>query len=600
MQFDKDTLIKQRYWVLAALFLILWLVCVVLVKTSAAGEGEAKHEAYKKSKDGIEGAKSKSPKNAEFNKPWDEYGKTYRGMKEKVWGDAWEVQKHMSDWPSSATAQLNRLQYPSDDIPYLQRSEYYRDLWREQLDSFEKKLNLAPVEFNGGSAGYERMMLPIITTARAAAGAAPSVAAVLAGGPAPAASSAFASFWKGVPTKEEMWLAQEDFWVKRELLGVIKDAVDSVARFRPVVDKDPLPEGAAAAGGVAAAAAVTAALSLPTVRKAPEPLPEGIAQRARFRNNLWEVELLIEQQPGRRQATISDRSTIKNLHPAQRVVPLAAGPNSGGLRFKLVQGNNTTPFRIDGEPLGYGQSAPFRKKWLVDSIDFKKPFDLEQVFEWANSPIKVIVDLRLGYPSHRTAKMRWLPSLVRKPDAEEGGADAGKAGKGAAPGPPGGPPPPATAGMPTAPGGPAGVPGAAAENNDLTPVNGLDRNRYVFVTEQVRHLPIALHLVVDQTHIHEVLVALSNSRLRVQTTQVQFRHVRGIRSSIAEPGAAAPPPTSTTPSSEDDPNLVELAVYGLASLYERFPPKAPAAAGTPGAPSAAPAAGAPTALPKKP
>jgi hypothetical protein len=38
---------------------------------------------------------------------------------------------------------------------------------------------------------------------------------------------------------------------------------------------------------------------------------------------------------------------------------------------------------------------------------------------------------------------------------------------------------------------------------------------------------------------------------------------------------------------EDDPNLVELVVYNIASLYERFPPRAPAGeqpAGSPPAP----------------
>jgi hypothetical protein len=29
----------------------------------------------------------------------------------------------------------------------------------------------------------------------------------------------------------------------------------------------------------------------------------------------------------------------------------------------------------------------------------------------------------------------------------------------------------------------------------------------------------------------------------------------------------------TTGQDEDDPNLVELSVYGIATLYERFPPK---------------------------
>ena len=33
-----------------------------------------------------------------------------------------------------------------------------------------------------------------------------------------------------VPTHEEVWLAQEDFWVRREMLFMIREAIDAVAR----------------------------------------------------------------------------------------------------------------------------------------------------------------------------------------------------------------------------------------------------------------------------------------------------------------------------------------------------------------------------------
>jgi len=48
------------------------------------------------------------------------------------------------------------------------------------------------------------------------------------------------------------------------------------------------------------------------------------------------------------------------------------------------------------------------------------------------------------------------------------------------------------------------------------------------------------------------------------------------------------PNDSTTPADEGDRNLVELAVYGVASLYERYPPRPPAA-NDPNAPKDQPA-----------
>ena len=35
------------------------------------------------------------------------------------------------------------------------------------------------------------------------------------------------------PSKEDFWLAQEDLWMKRELLRIVRAANDSVARFHP-------------------------------------------------------------------------------------------------------------------------------------------------------------------------------------------------------------------------------------------------------------------------------------------------------------------------------------------------------------------------------
>ena len=38
-------------------------------------------------------------------------------------------------------------------------------------------------------------------------------------------------------TREEMWLAQEDFWVRREMLGIVQDAMNSVALFQAQTER---------------------------------------------------------------------------------------------------------------------------------------------------------------------------------------------------------------------------------------------------------------------------------------------------------------------------------------------------------------------------
>src|SRR5262249_57103343 len=62
-------------------------------------------------------------------------------------------------------------------------------------------------------------------------------------------------------------------------------------------------------------------------------------------------------------------------------------------------------------------------------------------------------------------------------------------------------------------------PGAGA-----TSLNGFNRNRYLLCNDQVRRLPFAFVLIVDQTYRSDVVAALASSRLRFQVQQVYWRH----------------------------------------------------------------------------
>jgi hypothetical protein len=224
--------------------------------------------------------------------------------------------------------------------------------------------------------------------------------------------------------------------------------------------------------------------------------------------------------------------------------------------------------------------------------------------------------------------------------------------------------------------GQAGQSGAGTD--DVTKVNSIPRRRYMHVKEQARHLPFAMRLIVDQSHVHDVLAAFANSRLRIQITQISLQQTSNVSNASPQPGApsgmsvgapmmptmgsmgagsglgmgygpgaggssgmnpammmvgSAPPggrggmpggrmpglpgvgsggsgtpklpgspggpgpdgvpgkeKPSDTPAAQDTARLVELALYGVATLYERFPPrKKPDEA--PAAPGAAPAPG---------
>jgi hypothetical protein len=84
--------------------------------------------------------------------------------------------------------------------------------------------------------------------------------------------------------------------------------------------------------------------------------------------------------------------------------------------------------------------------------------------------------------------------------------------------------------------------------------------RYWEPNTEVRRIPIAFAVVVDQAHINDVLTATSNSRLRIQITQAVWGHYGAISggSSSDNTGVAA----------HDEASLVGLAVYGWAVIYE--------------------------------
>jgi hypothetical protein len=268
-------------------------------------------------------------------------------------------------------------------------------------------------------------------------------------------------------------------------------------------------------------------------------------------------------------------------------------------------------------------------------------YKVEQRLDARYVPVKRVDQLRLGYESHRFA----FKPLAMTSFSDEEFKRA--------------PPPPAvggdgTGGAPPLARGGRGAPPAANDAN-FTP-NGIDRRRYLERTEQVRRMPVALVLIVDQAHVQDVIRALSNSRLRFQNTQFHYERYRGtISLGMPEMQAgAAPPVPGAVPNGPPRPgaggerrggnrprgvdedvalqglegpgrpgprgpipgdpainpavdeesasNLVELTVYGLISLYEQFPPKTPA--GTPpadgGQPAPAPAAPAAPAAPVPP
>jgi hypothetical protein len=493
-KFDKETLKKNLFWILQGVYVVFWLVAIVIALVP--GKDDAA-KAYAKAKKDVDDTKGKNVKTAAYQEPWNVHGTKFREYKDKIWAKAWKQQERMYEWPKRMLA-VARPEYP--DVPFAHDAagkenvtedrsirSRFPDWYHEQFEDLPRIVY--PAKFNGGfDAVFPEQ-----------------------------------KWVKGnAPTQEEIWLAQEDFWVKRELLYLIQQAIASVALFREQpAAKDEKP-------------------------------PEGVVARRVFRNANWELTLLIEKAPTGKGLVLSERSTIKNINIDERTQVLANSAATSGLpfRFQQVDTSYYQEFRISGEPLPFEKESPISTgKISVAPVDLNKPFIIEQILDWEISPVRRVDKIELARHSHRTVTGGLKPNLALKPkeivETPDPAAEKDKE-------PQGGRPTGMQGGGPGAPPGPNGAPGGskggAAAVADITTPNGIPRDRYLHVTPQARHLPVVVRLVVDQAHIHDILASISNSRLRMQITQVSFHHVSDVtRASLEAPAAGGNTPAGTRP-----------------------------------------------------
>jgi hypothetical protein len=647
MKLDKETLIKQRFWIALGAVVLLVLLVWIVDTAAVSGDTTRKRGEYESQLKGITGIKD--AKNDKFTKMLGEKKDEISKQKGIVWGEAWNPQSDLMNWPTKPDAPLNAIlakAYFGDSIN--DRScDAYAQMYKDWIESYYPGL-VYPADYKGGR--WESILRHV------------------------GKEKGVGIFDVTPPTSEECWLAQEDFWVQYNLLLVVRDVIVGLAEFHDV--------------------------------KPAEAAPKGALSRQRFQNANWELDLIFEKNE-KGVTILSPKSTIKNVNAGHRLLYLGRGKQPG-VKIALGQAGawlHNEVVEIQGNALPWGKSTPIGKTVILENFNAQTPLQVVQAFDWYTSPVKRVDDIRLGYHAHKTQVYPLLPAQVFAKAAEATPAAP-------APGAPGTPPSGALPGMPEG-GGSMGMYGqmnqrgaaGAAGDGDTTP-NGLVRNRYLDSTNQVRRMPVGMVLVIDQQYIPEVLAAFTNSRLRIQTTQLHWQHVHGIMheasdetkpadgtpggpsgpaspdSSDRRGGAGVPkgpgmpgagsgmgmpampgagggmgmpggmygnrgynrgsaggmgmpgmpnsggssgPPgmprgggpgmpsrpgtpggvgpgmpagggTDTSSVEEEfDPNLIELSIYGIASLYERFPAKADTAAASPAAP--APSTPAPPANP---
>ncbi|MCS7045207.1 MAG: hypothetical protein NZO58_02505 [Gemmataceae bacterium] len=309
--------------------------------------------------------------------------------------------------------------------------------------------------------------------------------------------------WKtDIASFEEAWLAQEDLWIQRELFRMIREANDSVGRCK--VGDDP-------------------ATGKPIYVN---PHAEDRTKPAVFYNPYYLVTV----------AWVGDAKlavTIKNQLDRRQKADVA-------FRIRLSKSDNrqlaTQVVRLESEPLNPrgDPKDSVTKEFPLEKSGIPRTgiYEVEQVLTWETAAVKRIDQIAIGAAagdvahSHRTFPEGSKP--YREEKKEEKKDDAS--------GPPGvtpgqtslGPGVGGSAGGPRGSGGiiPGGNTGGTAVELNYGP-NGVLKDRYLEVSDQSRRVPVAIAMIVDQDHINRVLTAFNNSKLRFLMTQVLVNRYSG-------------------------------------------------------------------------
>ncbi len=312
------------------------------------------------------------------------------------------------------------------------------------------------------------------------------------------------------PATEDIWLAQEDLWLCREMLKIVRDANDMTAVMRKVTS----------------AAATKAADEI---------------DRQVFESPTWRLEIALAT----KESKYFLRYRLTNESRRRQWLGLNFEVSFKGTQLK-------ESLHVDDEPLAPGKSLQGPEQALGLGAQFGNPTGIDsvqQVLDWKTAPVKRIDRLELAYPSARNAETQFQARAfpLLKDDVSQGASIAGEATS-----------------------------------------EGFRRKRYLQVTPEVRRFAVGLVCVVEQDGMQDLLTAFANSRLHIQTMQYHWQRYYGdIKPAITvvatrpatTKGARAPvrgpaPAPATRAADDRDMELVQLAMYGVASLYERYQPQA--------------------------
>lgn len=493
-----DALKKNHFWILAGVAPFLTLLTIVFILSDVGGAVESEGKNIETQYSAVKGAQ---PKGTKALADWDVQKKIIDDKRGKLWEFNWTQQEKLFTWPQSPVLETLAKKYPKFGQPMSTSNDEFNEF--KKKDVYEGAYDhlaasIAPTTFPGQN--WRNVLR-------------------------------YVSDWgEKYPNDKQIWLALEDFWVQKGLVLPVKVINNEAAKFELVKDR-----GA-----------------------------EPADLKRTFRSRVWDLELEVPKEGPNANKVIA----AKLRNRTERLQLLGQG-NTMRLKITLSEGGQPIDYRIQGEYVKGNAEIEVKAANAIPQLhgippgtDVQKIVKVEQVLDSITVPVRRVDQLVLGYKDarHSLATLK-APSFFPAADAAAAGSSGGFGAPPGGMGPmgpggfggdslgpmgPGGPPgggggsfaPPGAMGGAGA-GGAAAGPGARSGPPDV--VLEKNKERYLDVTGQVRRMPFAVVLLVDQLFVQDAIVAYANSPLRCQVTQSHWKRFRGSLSSLSgtDSGAGA-------------------------------------------------------------
>ncbi len=605
---NKELFKKHHFWILLGLVPLFVMIAVITVSSNVGAAVDAKIAAYNTAEKSLNG--KQNPKSDELIKKIKEQVAKVETKKDELWRLNWDRQKDMYVWPagSSKLKEVERLNLAfGKTIPYSESQ--YEEFKKPEV--YLAEFSNAPIKKGGP---------PLSATPGIADNIAPTQ---------------FKEGWQSVLrhvnswddrqlTSEQIWLMMEDIWIQRSMLDAVRSVNAQMAEFHRVkYEKD----------GVLIDDPDKKTADDPLRRKFHSRIWDLELEVITKDNKKVLTGRLINHTDRLQLMGLNNTMIVKVwLQPGKDVRPFEFKIGGEFLAGKgALKADGKTPANVLSIVPTDDHTIPPTLE-VVEIAKVEQVFDTRTVpVRRIESMGLGKTDSRFADKQMLMPSFKVYEDEAKK--AAEGIAagtgPVGPVGPGGGPGPRPGP-------GPVGPFGPGGVGGTGAVSGGGTvdTVVNANKKRYIAVTPEVRRMPVGIVLVVDQAYMQDVLLAFANSQLKFQITQVNWARFRGslgggpggsstspelgggivqttggsgggLGSEFRNPELRGPGPVGPRPGPGPGPvgprpgpggpggpfgpfagsgglttvsesqltsGLIELSVYGVVSLYEKYAP----------------------------